>query len=252
MGNLFRFLAGAAWIIFILQMSFAHIAPWSLPLIVQIHQPFPFGMAFWETLLWWFAFPVGWLTIAVSPFVWLALFFENMQIAYWAWSIWLTIILGYLPPAALMYIYTHKMNEARNLGWVLAVGLLLTVSGAVAAPDMPSANSPHMTPDERQLYESEAIEDSIRERDAAFNEWLATQSQQEETEDEPENETETLYITFKKERTKACHNHAKFLLTRLTQARTPEGLMFMRELGPSFCKWCKDLDKDEYRAVCPK
>lgn len=81
----------------------------------------------------------------------------------------------------------------------------------------------------------------------------------EETEREikrKERERSFFYIGFSEIRQSICHGAAKEIHEKAFM-RPPRGdpstfLDEYEKLAPAFCKWCKDIDKDHYQAVCPK
>lgn len=68
--------------------------------------------------------------------------------------------------------------------------------------------------------------------------------------DDAEEKRDAFYEGFSDRRQELCYSAAHDIRRYLTGGM--EGLMRYDKLTSAFCKWCKDIDKNHYRAVCPK
>lgn len=121
---------------------------------------------------------------------------------------------------------------------------------------------------QKLLDEKIRLYQESKERLAESQKWLDDIIRQEEEEREaqrlfelkypqakpkPQPKKELSFSELSDLRKSSCRNLAEMMFDALAVHRSGlQSLVHYDKIGVMFCKWCKDLDKDEYRAACPK
>ncbi len=203
-------------------------------------------MTLWETFLWWFILPVGWLTIAVFHLSGQRSFLKmrTLHIGLGRFGLRLLLEISHPPSlsAFLMYTYTHNMKEGENLLLGDSSSLFLTAVGAIM--EELAIQKIKLTFSLKGLL---LMNNHIR----IVALYLLVLAGHPAFADDAEEKRDAFYERLSYDRQAMCHLMAKEIHWRYSTPNA-KSLLVYDKLAPAFCKWCKDLDKDHYRAVCPK